>query len=614
MNEISLRSHNVSAGLKPILSRLCNKYGMFRVFNFLIAITLLPLTLGVSSFSAAAESRVIGQHVCALVDAQNLTAEEALANRARFDCSDDALNTEASHVWLLVNVSDLRETYTAPALRLRMSYHKGITIAPVETNRILSIDRYDARALRENFLIPDQLVFPIQTNEDDKPTHVLVGIEHVWDMTNWRDVAIIDLPAAQTSHLEFAIIFGLLIGLLLTPLMLTALVYFGLRMSFLPYHFGMIFCGALYGFSWSGLIFALPVDITPITRSLINHLSIPIAFFFACMLTRELCGRSNIGENWSKRLILAGIVPIITSVILVGSAPNFSHYGSIIYHAGFLLPLIAITGTLISGSLQNIAICRIQLLAWSPMIGYVALRIMRGLGVIDPNPVTQYGLFPSLIIEALLTTGVICWKIIEMRKQRDLALQRQSVLHDLANQDDLTGALNRRAFIEGFNQVTAAGRVPGREITLLSIDLDHFKDVNDAHGHNVGDDVLIGVTNLLKSQCRGDDLCARFGGEEFSILLVTSSVAAADGCANRLRAAIENAVFPVAGKVTASIGLVNVDPEAPVPFDSWYSAADKALYAAKAKGRNRVQRSGWQPEYTSQTDAAYAEGWQVKQT
>jgi diguanylate cyclase (GGDEF)-like protein len=614
MNEISLYSENVSPGLKPTLSRLCNNHSMFRVFNMLIAILLLPLALDLSAVSASAESRIIGKDVCALANAPSLTAREALQNRARFDCSDDALFTEASHVWLLVNVSDLTETYAYPALRLRMSYHKGVTIAPVAADRVLSVDHYDERRLREHFLIPDQLVFPIKTKENLTPTHVLVGVEHVWDMTNWRDIAVVNLPEVEAKHLEHAIVFSLLIGLLLTPLMLTALVYFALRLSFLPYHFGMVLCGALYGFSWSGLIFALPIEITPIARSLFNHLSIPFAFFFACMLTRELCGRKAIGENWSRRLIIAGVVPIITSIILVGSAPNFSHYGSIIYHAGFLLPLVAITGTLISGSLKGIEICRIQLLAWSPMIAYVALRIMRGLGVIEPNPITQYGLFPSLIIEALLTTGVICWQIIQLRKQRDLALQRQTVLHDLANQDDLTGALNRRAFIEGFNQITAAGRIPGREITLLSIDLDHFKNVNDAHGHTVGDDVLIGVTNVLKSQCRGDDLCARFGGEEFSILLVTSSIAAADGCANRLRAAIENAVFPVAGKVTASIGLVHVDPEAPVPFDSWYSAADKALYVAKAKGRNRVQRSGWQPEYTSQEDAAYAEGWQVKQT
>ena len=587
---------------------------MYVARNLFAALFALTLISGLAPFNASAEKRELGKNVCALVNAGHITAQEALANRDSFDCSPDSLSVEATHVWLLVDVSDLQNTFEDPALRLRMSYHKGIIIAPVMANKVLRNDRYNPKDLRDKFLVPDQLVFPIETDAETAPTHILVGVEHVWDMTNWRDIAVISYAGAEARHVEFAVVFGLLLGLLITPLMLTALVFLALRLPFLPYHFGMVLCGLLYGFSWSGMIFALPFETTPIARSLINHLTIPLAFFFACMLTRELCGRESIGSTWSKRLIIAGIAPILTSIILIGSAPNFSHYGSLLYHAGFLLPLLAITGTLISGSLKGVQICRIQLLAWTPMIAYVGLRILRGLGILEPNPITQYGLFPSLIIEALLTTGVIFWQIVEIRKQRDLALQRQSVLHDLAHQDDLTGALNRRAFIEGFNQVTAAGRIPGREITLLSIDLDHFKNVNDAYGHAVGDDVLVGITKLLKSQCRGDDLCARFGGEEFSILLVTSSVAAADGCANRLRIAIEAAVFPVAGKVTASIGLVKVDPDAPVPFDSWYSAADKALYVAKAKGRNRVQRSGWQPEYTSQEDAAYAEGWQVKQT
>lgn len=612
VNEISPPVGKLAVLLKPQLNSDL-LVGVMRFVRDLIIFTLLLSSVwSFGAPSAFAEKRHIGQQVCALTLAEGLSPDEALYYSGSFDCSDRALSAQSTHVWLLIDVRDLQGRYSDPALRLRMSYHEDISLSLVSNGKIVSEKHYPADELRNFTLIPDALVLPFDQTLDQGVDQILVGIEEVWDMTNWRDIAIVSESVEKRHHLRNAVIYSLLTGLLITPLILTALVYFALRMAFLPYHFGMILFGLIYGFSWSGLIFVLPFEITPIIRSTINHTSIPIAFFFACLLTRELCGRENISKAWSTRLFLGGITPVITSFILIAVAPEFSHYGSIIYHVGFLLPLMAITGTLIIGSKNGLRICQIQLIAWSPMIAYVSLRILRGTDIIQPSLITQYGLYPSLLIEALLTSSVICWRIFQIRKERDSALMRQSVLSDLANADALTGALNRRAFIEGFNHVVAAGPMRNRVISLLTLDLDHFKGVNDAHGHAVGDEVLKGITHILKSQCRGEDLCARFGGEEFSILLITSSSAAADACANRLRSAIEEHSFPIAGKVTASVGLVRVDPEAPVPFESWYNAADKALYVAKSKGRNRVQRSGWSPDYASQADQAYAAGWQIK--
>jgi diguanylate cyclase (GGDEF)-like protein len=160
----------------------------------------------------------------------------------------------------------------------------------------------------------------------------------------------------------------------------------------------------------------------------------------------------------------------------------------------------------------------------------------------------------------------------------------------LARTDDLTGLDNRRAFLAGAErEILRAGRRDG-ELALLILDLDYFKRVNDAHGHRIGDAVLVAVARALSRSVRdGVDLAGRLGGEEFAALLARGDQDAAMRAAETIRAAIEaTRVSTPAGEivVTASIGC------APIAAGDCLSAAlqkaDEALYAAKRQGRNRV--------------------------
>lgn len=550
--------------------------------------------------------------MCVLANHGHLTATEALAQKASFECSDRPLKTDSRHLWLLVDVRVVIASIDDPALRLRMSYHDGITIAAVSANMITAQRRYPASELADHVMSPNAMILPIPESSSGTLEAILIGIENVWDAANWRDVAIISQQEAVQAHVRDTTLYALLTGLLITPLVFTALVYSVLRMRFLPYHFGMVACGLIYGLSWSSLIFALPLSLEPIFRAWLNHLTIPLAFMFACLLTRDLGGRKGLSPFWARALEVCGTLPVMSSLIMLSLAPRFGHYGAMVYHAMFILPLAAIVGTLIHGARKKVRIYQLQLLAWSPMVFYVSLRILQGMGLTGPNFITQNGLYPSLITEAILTTGVIAWRIVDIRKQRDQALHQQSVLNDLARSDALTGVMNRRAFIEQFDQTMAANVSSEKTLSLLVLDLDHFKAVNDAHGHAIGDQVLKGLAEVLKNHCREGDICARFGGEEFCLLLNTASVFHADRSANRLKNAIADQVFPVAGQITASFGIVTLHPEFSLPFESWYSAADKALYAAKTSGRNRIQRSIWTPETISADGETYADGWQLK--
>ena len=570
---------------------------------------LLVLCFLQSFLTAAAAPHDISDEICVLRGAELQSAQQVLDRRDAFDCGRNALLAEGNDIWIFVDVEDAVAGLSDPVLTLRMSYHGAITVAPVFEG-VPVARRYGPLDLAKRSRVPDFMSFPLSRGLE-RPDGVLIRIEEAWDLTNWSDMAIESEASLDSRHISGALLYALLSGLLVTPLIFTAVMFFTLRIDFLPYHFGMVSSALIYALSWSGLIFALPVDITPIMRSQINHFSIASAFLFACFLTRSLCGEEMIGKIWSKLLFIAGAVPVFVTLFVMLEAPNHSHTGSVVLHAVFALPLFVILGALINGAIKDHLICRLQLLAWAPMIAYVWLRILKGVGLIEHNLITEYGLYPSIISEALLTTFVIAYRVYTIRRSHERALREQAVLRNLATTDPLTGALNRRAFIDHFDQ-TVSAPIRQRKLTLILLDIDHFKDVNDTYGHSVGDGVLKEVVQVLSSHCRDEDMLARFGGEEFCLLLSSPTKAVAEAATERMREAIEDHSFTPGCQVTISIGYISIDPEAHISFDQWYSAADKALYAAKTKGRNRAQRSYWSPAPPDTADEAYASAWVLR--
>jgi diguanylate cyclase (GGDEF)-like protein/PAS domain S-box-containing protein len=178
---------------------------------------------------------------------------------------------------------------------------------------------------------------------------------------------------------------------------------------------------------------------------------------------------------------------------------------------------------------------------------------------------------------------------------RDMTLQKlaQSALQELANHDGLTGIANRRAFDDTLKLEWRRTMRDVQPLSLLMVDVDHFKNYNDGYGHLAGDECLKKVATAMSDQMqRASDLVARYGGEEFVVILPNSSLDGAAIVAEKLRAAIESLKIPFVnsalGHVTVSVGIASVMPS--LAGDSWQliSTADAALYRAKASGRNRV--------------------------
>lgn len=164
---------------------------------------------------------------------------------------------------------------------------------------------------------------------------------------------------------------------------------------------------------------------------------------------------------------------------------------------------------------------------------------------------------------------------------------------ELARKDDLTGLGNRRAFFEQGKLIVELARRFRHPVSVIMMDIDHFKMINDNHGHSIGDKVLQAVAVPLQGLVRETDIVARIGGEEFALVLPETSLEHAASLAERLRSEIEKLSVTGQGhqiKITASFGVVNCRDGAK-NIDALLTDADDALYAAKKNGRNLVEIS-----------------------
>lgn len=180
------------------------------------------------------------------------------------------------------------------------------------------------------------------------------------------------------------------------------------------------------------------------------------------------------------------------------------------------------------------------------------------------------------------------------RENAELSAKNRT-LTEMTSRDSLTGLFNRWYVLDKIEEELNRAWRHGTPLSVMMIDIDHFKNVNDTHGHPTGDQVLQAVGRVLRDSCRVYDTPGRFGGEEFCLMLPETKLESTMAVAERIRRRVEAMPFAlVAGsvKVTASVGIAGLDS---IPDEGLFGAsslierADRALYAAKERGRNRVE-------------------------
>lgn len=211
-------------------------------------------------------------------------------------------------------------------------------------------------------------------------------------------------------------------------------------------------------------------------------------------------------------------------------------------------------------------------------------------GWVEPTPYTAPGMLQALSHVTLM--GSLLLVTIGFMGMLSEGLQERYI--QLASTDVLTGVYNRRALMDAFHQEMAGAVRRQAPICLLMIDIDHFKRVNDQHGHQAGDAVLRALAQALKARLRAQDLLGRYGGEEFLALLPDTDIPGGMQVAEVLRARIEGLLVHHEGvdlRVTISIGVHAWTPGMPEDSGGLVRDVDAALYAAKRNGRNRVEAS-----------------------
>jgi diguanylate cyclase (GGDEF)-like protein len=291
-----------------------------------------------------------------------------------------------------------------------------------------------------------------------------------------------------------------------------------------------------------------------------------------------------LGYRWQHRLYALALVAELlfaAAVALQVPSPQLAVLMSLI-----IAVLAGLNAFILIGRRRDVAVLRWaigipNLLISLAFVARAYVGIIGGtLTVFSPGP-TQMLIY----LGAYLLLIVNGFGFLLLCKQKD---ERQ--LRTLATTDSLTGLINRYAFMDEAERAHSLAIRSQQALTLLMVDIDHFKQLNDRHGHAAGDHALFVFTRAAKRTLRKHDLMGRLGGEEFAVLLPGTAISEAVEAAERLRLAIAGATVEVADgrhSMTVSIGLAQVLDEETV--SAALVRADRALYRAKRDGRNRVR-------------------------
>jgi diguanylate cyclase len=254
-----------------------------------------------------------------------------------------------------------------------------------------------------------------------------------------------------------------------------------------------------------------------------------------------------------------------------------------------LLPSVVI---LIMLSMDKLAVGGVKFLGRCTAALVLACAAVSALTGFEVRPYTSMvqiiGSLPLLILYPMIV-GLTTYRLARRLREQNQLLSEES------RTDGLSGLLNRRYWEDAV--AGAFQRLPGggRPVSLLMLDIDHFKSINDEHGHPVGDEVIRSVAEILRASLRDGDVPGRYGGEEFGVLLPDTPAAGAAVIAERIRRRIEGAALTRSGlRATVSVGIAELGPQ-DVDYTVGISHADRALYAAKERGRNRSER--FEPAY-----------------
>ncbi len=449
----------------------------------------------------------------------------------------------------------------------------------------------------------------------------------IWQLSDLEQLA-------SNENIGFGLIYGVILALLLYNLF----ILIALRDKAYLWYVLATACVLVFILSMTGHGFQYlwPGSAVPFW---LDRITLPSLWgIFVMRFTQELLYTKR-GLLWPHRLLNAGCVLYVIAILI--NAFGYRAEGALLIA---LTPVVTVPTALFSAGVrcyQGFFPARFYLLGYGAVLGSTIVLVMRAAGLIEPSNFTAY-LFPlSVAAETILFSFALAYRIQMLKQEKAQALQqvdrektarlaqaqanaaelqhsvalrtaelaatnerlreRERELQHAAFHDPLTELPNRRYLVERCEAALAEAKRHNQAVALLLIDLDHFKPINDQHGHDAGDQMLQAIAQRLREHVRAGDAVARLGGDEFAVLICGADAEDhARDIASRLLAELAQPVHYGAERLTVTISIgAALYPQHARNFTSLYKAADEMLYKVKARGRSGSAVCGEDGELSS---------------
>lgn len=519
---------------------------------------------------------------CVVRDPAVRTAAAAFARPFQHGCDDRQTELGSGDYWVVSGpLPVVASPDAALTVRTASLWQRAVTLHALYADETTYTARFDdsrpADAIQLGAIVEQQL--PVRAG---RPVRFAW---HVEGAANLRGILIgahlATVQASARSNLRMGAIYAGFAGFALALLIHNLAMWRALRQRFQLWYVGLLSALVAYTFTSSGAFAWVFTDWSNTGRIRLNYGLLATSAVFAVGFARTFF-EPRVFAGWLGRLATAVSVVILGGgIVFMVAAPwriallNHIHALSYLGLVAIVMPVLWRAWHLRSDYRWIFAI------AWAAPVILTAGRIAQGYGWIEWSFWLDNSTLATMALEALVSSVAITYRIRALVAERDAARVQELAARLLADSDPLTGLLNRRAFL-----ARAVGRTGPQ--SLLILDLDRFKVVNDTIGHDGGDEVLRRVARILRAACPADGLAVRLGGEEFALLTpAASALPTAD-----LLATLREARMPYDLTVTASIGTCTGPLATESDWKALYRAADRALFAAKRAGRDRARVAG----------------------
>jgi len=529
--------------------------------------------------AAAASGGIIGVPVttCVAPVRAGDTALTMLHADARYDCARDQTAFGAGDFWVRSAPLSTR----TDVIRTASVWQDQATLYIAYADGVVLRRRMNAHDASHAIRLGAILERPLPA----RAAPVTRLLWHVQGAPNLRGIVVAPRLATSAESARSDLTLGALYSAF-GGLSLALLVYNLALWGALRHRFQLVYCVLLaamtfYGFSSSGAMAWVFPALENNDRLRINYVMLSISTIAALAFTRSFFER-EVFQGWVARAADVATASLaITATAFAVLTPWHFRLLDRLHAISFAVAIAVMPRILWSAWRHRSRYLWLFVISWAAPVVLAGMRVAENFNLIGWSFLLDNSTLISMAAEALLSSLAIAYRFRLIAIERDDAREKATAARQLAEADALTGLLNRRGFLRA-----AIGRQQPHLLVLA--DIDHFKSVNDALGHDIGDEVLRVIARALRAGAPPDALVARLGGEEFALLVPAPH----HDIATEMLARVRRERMPFDLTVTVSLGTCTGPIRDEQDWKALYRNADQALYAAKSAGRDRVRHAG----------------------